>query len=396
MITYFAVFSTIFSLTSAVAVPLVTPTIPYNEYPPRTTPSISDSNGPKPVYLPLQGFNHLFGFIPIAVNLPRRNHLEEVLVRGLPQDLEGALEKRALAPQQTQAAQTAIAATCVPTGSNDTYISSLFYYGGAGTTTLTTVGSPTDSTRATLVVTAANQSCAIFGQISGANKVTLSFLQIDGARETLGLISGGLALIEMGGDNTGQTVNQVHAYEPREGTGLDCSGMVITNNQIGPSGHAPSGAQQFRRDNTGTYSPGQCGIVIFGAPGSVIYENTIISINRQLLGGINMVDWGPFSGSFIGTQVVNNAVIAYSNYSIGIAGHANVTVSGNTAVQANFGSIESASCFTAYFPLPTPQSFIADNWTTPGCVLQSGFTRSTIVLPICRGPSGVTKVGGIS
>ena len=44
-----------------------------------------------------------------------------------------------------------------------------------------------------------------------------------------------------------------------QGTNTDCSAMVITNNDIGPSGHAPSGVNQFRRrDNTGNYGPGEC------------------------------------------------------------------------------------------------------------------------------------------
>lgn len=92
-------------------------------------------------------------------------------------------------------------------------------------------------------------------------------IQIDGNREGLGYLSGGAALMEMGGANTGQTIDNVKAYEPRgwsclhgigewenlcfgvrlvrrltysfvllEGTNLACRGMQITNNQIGPSG----------------------------------------------------------------------------------------------------------------------------------------------------------------
>lgn len=389
-------------------------------------------------------------------------------------------------------AQRAIAANCVGSLANDTYISSLFYYGGAGTTvylcqnavinltnaifftsanqTLATIGFPTGSERATLVVTAADQSCAIYGAIDFADNIAIRNIQIDGARETLGIIYGGIAVMELGGNTNGQVIDNVHAYEGRgwsilhgiEGYDNYCTGMIITNNQIGPSGHAPSGAAQFRkRDNTGKCTPGQwadgisiaCqastvtgnvvtdatdgGIVIFGSPGTKVFGNTIQSVNRQLMGGINMVDWSPFSGSFLGTEVTGNTIIAQSNfiklgiamggmtwgvdnqtvartygglvegntfrsgptgyfgYAIGIAGHENATVTENGAKQANFGSIESASCFTSWFPLPAPQSFINDEWTTPGCVLERGFFASTLVLLICRGPGPITAHGGL-
>ena len=37
-----------------------------------------------------------------------------------------------------------------------------------------------------------------------------------------------------------------------------CRGMIITNNQIGPAGHAPNTGFQFKkRDSTGNYGPGQ-------------------------------------------------------------------------------------------------------------------------------------------
>lgn len=164
----------------------------------------------------------------------------------------------------------------------------LFYYGGANTTvwlcpsanikltnaiyfsaknqTLATQGLPTGSTRATLTVTGQNQSCAVFGLNGpGYDYTTLRNVIVDGARETLGPVSGGIALIEMGGDSYGQQVINVKAFEPRgwsclhmiEGDTPRCSNALIQNNQIGPSGHAPSGSQQFRRRDTGTYSPGQ-------------------------------------------------------------------------------------------------------------------------------------------
>ncbi|GAA6039224.1 hypothetical protein JCM8097_000478 [Rhodosporidiobolus ruineniae] len=252
---------------------------------------------------------------------------------------------------------------CLDSSNNATVINSLFYYGGAGTTvylcpgakidlegpvffyaanqTLTTLGAVLDSSRATLTVTDPGTTCAIYGATQGLDRVTLSNVIINGNRPALGWSSGGLALIEMGGSNTGQTIQNVKAYEPRgwsamhllEGTNNDCSGAIIKDNDIGPSGNSPTGPAQFRmarvkRDTT--YSPGQwadgislaCkqstvtgntitdatdgGIVIFGAPGSTIKSDTIIQDSRVALGGINAVDYYPFLGSFSGTVVSGN------------------------------------------------------------------------------------------
>ncbi|KAK4705407.1 hypothetical protein P7C70_g799, partial [Phenoliferia sp. Uapishka_3] len=479
---------------------------------------------PSPLILALGNFTDLFNSAPLPSRrgLPVEVDFEDLFERD-GEEGDESLQRRGFVSRMTKQAQIqaqrALAKTCVgPTSSNfsmDYYISSLFYYGGAGTTvwlcpnvvipltnaiwftaasqTLATAGLPTGKTRATLQVTGLNQSCAIYAQgVPGANNIALKNVQVDGARPAMGIIPGGVgnsALIEMGGSTTGHVIDNVNAFEPRgwstlhaiEGTGLSCSGMIITNNQIGPAGHAPSGDYQFKkRDNTGTYTAGQwadgismaCkestvssntiidatdgGIVIFGAPGSQVTGNTVKSVNRQLMGGINMVDvsffrvrnelhmvitnvlrqWGPFSGSFTGTVVSGNTINAQSNfikigiavgglvwgvdnrtiartyggtvtnnvfksststgyfgYSIGIAGHANATISGNSALNANFGSVLSPNCYN--FPLPTPQSFVADQWTTPGSKFQGTFTMSTLVLLICRGPGAIIATRGV-
>lgn len=108
-----------------------------------------------------------------------------------------------------------------------------------------------------------------------------------------------------------------------------CRSMVVTNNQVGPSGHAPSGSAQFKRD-TGSYSPGQWAdgistaclntlisgntvtdatdgaIVIFASENVTVTGNTIVSRNRVTMGGINLVDFGPMLLSFVGVVVSNN------------------------------------------------------------------------------------------
>ncbi|SGY49280.1 BQ5605_C001g00762 [Microbotryum silenes-dioicae] len=323
----------------------------------------------------------------------------------------------------------------------------------AANQTLTTLGNPTGDTRATLVVTGATQTCAIYA--SGYNFMNGVSIQH----------------IQMGGNSRGQIIHHVHAFEPRawsvlhsqeglywpqDGYTFYCEGMQVYDNQFGPSGHAPSGASQFKRDNTGTYAPGQwadaismaCGvskvhnnvitdatdgaIVLFGAQGTVVQNNRIISDQRQLLGGINMVDYtslGNFSGVVVRNNVItskaslikvgiamgtmvwgtDNRTVArtfggtvqnnvftsgasgYFGYAIAVAGHANAVVTGNVAKLANFGGVESPQCFTSWFPLPKPQGFVADPYTTPGMILQAGFSRLVaLVLLICRGPGAIT------
>lgn len=63
------------------------------------------------------------------------------------------------------------------------------------------------------------------------------------------------------------------------------------------------------------------GIVLFGTPGVLVNNNTVISVNRQLLGGINMVDYSPWSGQFVNTNITNNFLYAKTNLiKVGIAG----------------------------------------------------------------------------
>ena len=158
--------------------------------------------------------------------------------------------------------------------------------------TLTTQGRHTDSSRATLTNASPDQACSIYAAIDYTSYITISHIQVNGARDSLGLIWGGLATIEMGGNTVrprsvlvlrcvpscvarkltlrfsaqvGQRIEQVHSYEPRgwsalhiiEGYAGSCDSAVIVKNQLGPSGHAPSGWQQFKRDSTGQYPPGQ-------------------------------------------------------------------------------------------------------------------------------------------
>jgi hypothetical protein len=130
---------------------------------------------------------------------------------------------------------------------------------------LQTLGLPTGSTRAILRITNPNITCAIWANQAYTSNIQVLNIQIDGNRANLGWVSNGLALVEMGGNGHGQIIDRSAVFEPRgwsavhaiEGDQNTCTGFVATNNQVGPAGHAPSGAAQFKRDSTGTYAPGQ-------------------------------------------------------------------------------------------------------------------------------------------
>ncbi|BGP15430.1 hypothetical protein JCM10213_005069 [Rhodosporidiobolus nylandii] len=292
--------------------------------------------------------------------------------RGLDNEVDVDLQRRDVGGDTLLPRDTA----CLDSSANDTTINALFYYGGAGTTVelcpganiqltnaifftaenqvLTTQGNPTGDTRATIIVAGSDQSCAIYGACDACSGVSVQNIQVAGSRDTLGRIFDGIGLLEMGGNTVGQKVTNCHIYEPRgwsalhaiEGYQNSCSGMTISNNQVGPSGHSPTNGYQFRKrdDDTTVYEPGawadgislackgssvtgntvtDCtdgGIVIFGAPGSTISGNTIIAQTRRPLGGINAVDYSPFGGSFEGTVVEDNTFIADTNMiKIGIA-----------------------------------------------------------------------------
>ncbi|GAA5987417.1 hypothetical protein JCM11641_002284 [Rhodosporidiobolus odoratus] len=379
--------------------------------------------------------------------------------------------------------------SCLDSTADDTTINALFYYGGAGTTVelcpgatiklqnaifftaadqvLTTQGNPTGSTRATIVVSGSDQSCAIYGACDDCQNIAVQSIQVAGSRDTLGRIDDGIGLLELGGNTKGQTVQNCHIYEPRgwsalhaiEGYQNSCSGMIIKNNQVGPSGHSPTNGAQFRkRDDDTVYVPSQwadgislackestvtgntvtdCtdgGIVIFGATGSTVSGNTIIAQTRRPLGGINLVDWAPYAGSFEGTVVEGNTLIAdtnmikigialggmswgsdnrtasrtyggtvrnnvfksgstgYFGYAVSVAGHNNAVISGNDASGANFGGDPSDACIPVPM-VPTSQAFVYDQWTTPGSKLQSDFVEAPLVFLICQQPGAIVGHG---
>lgn len=135
---------------------------------------------------------------------------------------------------------------CLDSTATDQDINALYFYGGANTTVLlcpgarislaapifftapdqvlSTLGNPQGDTRATLAVAGEQQANAIYGSCDACTGVQVRSLQVYGARDSLGQIEDGLALIAMGGAVTGQVVQHVRAWEPRGWSALHAIG----------------------------------------------------------------------------------------------------------------------------------------------------------------------------
>jgi parallel beta-helix repeat protein len=184
--------------------------------------------------------------------------------------------------------------------------------------------------RARLVVVNPSMTTAINGV--GISGVKVRCLELDGGRGALNYLGGG-ALIELGGDASGQVVDRVRAYEPRAWSTIHfyegswqtagCADGAITNNDVGPAGRPDGtwadGITLACRNSTvsgNTVTDATDGaIVVFGSSGSTISGNTVRANGATLLGGINLVDYGrldigPYWGDFNNVTVSNNTVDA--------------------------------------------------------------------------------------
>lgn len=173
-------------------------------------------------------------------------------------------------------------------------------------------------------------------------------------------------MIEIGGDVASLRVDHVRAFDPRGWSILHvfegakkCTGALIEDNDLGPAG---SGDGQWAdgisfacrngivRRNVVT-DASDSAIVIFGAPGTVVENNRIVTKKNTLLGGINLVDYGPFDGDYTGTIVRHNRIEARGGYiKVGIAAGPDVwgdhrarinrgaAISDNQLIGQHFGS----------------------------------------------------------
>jgi hypothetical protein len=244
----------------------------------------------------------------------------------------------------------AAAATCIPSGDGTAIRAALVGPGahavlcrhavfeitapivlGADGQEISTEGLPDDTSRALIRVVGADLATAIY---SRASSITIRNVIVDGARPARGRVLKGDALIEIGGDAADMVVEHVRAYDPRGWSilhvfeGSRCTGARIEDNELGPAGK-PDGSWAdgisfacrkgiVRHNNITDASDG--GIVVFGAPGTVVEDNHIVSRQGVLLGGINLVDYHPFDGDYAGTIVRHNVIEAAGGFiKIGIA-----------------------------------------------------------------------------
>ncbi|MBX5452945.1 MAG: right-handed parallel beta-helix repeat-containing protein [Acidobacteriia bacterium] len=197
---------------------------------------------------------------------------------------------------------------------------------------IATAGYPTDETRAIVRVVGRSLATAITSRVSN---IAIRNIEVDGSRPALGPIPGGRALIEIGGAVSNIRVDSISSHDPRgwsalhvfEGGGK-CRGAFVTNNRIGPAGtpdgHWADGISFACRNgliagNVIT-DASDGGIVIFGAPGTVVENNLVRTRRNILLGGINLVDYQPFFGDYTGTIVRHNRIEADGGFiKVGIA-----------------------------------------------------------------------------
>ncbi|KAJ7462037.1 hypothetical protein FB451DRAFT_1043820 [Mycena latifolia] len=201
---------------------------------------------------------------------------------------------------------------------------------------ISTEGYPTGDSRATLVVdgpvaNGTGHTNAVDGTCANCSGIMLRNVQINGARGIAPPTSGG-ANIEFGGGNANQTIQFVRSYDPRswsclhiaEGP-LTCTDVLVQNNDVGPcgvdsfqewaDGISVSCQNAIVRNNM-VKGATDGGIVLFGSPGTQVYNNTIWITNQTLLGGINMVDYLPWKGNYTNTVVRDNIILG--GYATGV------------------------------------------------------------------------------
>jgi hypothetical protein len=237
---------------------------------------------------------------------------------------------------------------------------------------LATEGNPGDEARAVLRVAGRDQAIAVTSRQSG---IHVHHVVIDGQRRRLGRLAQGDALIDLGGHVTGVRVDHVRAFDPRGWTTLHvieggCTGAEVTDNRLGPAGSADEkwadGISFACRNGLvarNTITDASDGaIVLFGAPGTTVEDNTILERENVLLGGINLVDYGPYDGDYTGVLVRRNRIESRGGFiKIGIAvgnatwggGYGQVnrggTITGNTFVGPGMGYgivVDGAADFT--------------------------------------------------
>ena len=189
-----------------------------------------------------------------------------------------------------------------------------------------TQGLPADDTRATLRIVSPDLTTAVM--MRDYDAAMLSNVIVDGNRPNLGPKEGE-ALIYAGGYSDGQIIRGSRIMDTRSWSALQlieghsdsqrCQNALVEDNQVGPAGTSDNMlwadgislacANSIVRNNVVTDAT-DGGIVIFGAPGSLIEGNMVRAETRTLLGGIHMVADEAYDGKYTGTIVRDNIIDA--------------------------------------------------------------------------------------
>ncbi|KAG9003234.1 hypothetical protein FRB93_011146 [Tulasnella sp. JGI-2019a] len=170
--------------------------------------------------------------------------------------------------------------------------------------------------------------------LSGTNMpgVRIRNIGVDGGREKYGYCKDNDCMVQLGnGKGHNQHIDSCFLKHPRQWSCLQVfqgsEGVRVTNNFIGPAGYADKEGDHMPWADGISYA-GQNGliagnnildatdggIVLFGAPGTLVTSNTIVTRNRVGLGAINMVDYGPHDGNYLNTRVIHNTIRLEGSY----------------------------------------------------------------------------------
>lgn len=205
-------------------------------------------------------------------------------------------------------------------------ISQRLDYAGDGQS-IYTEGRPSGKERAVLKINSSGLATVI--KETNLTDLALESVIVDGNRPEYGYDRDGQALLIFGRDARGATIKNVRAKHTRSWSTLhlprwggECRNITVESNTFGPAGTADGrwadGISLACEDAVVTgnriVDATDGGIVIFGATGSTVKDNTIVAKNRMLLGGINMVDYGnqddAVHSDYSGTTVEGNTINA--------------------------------------------------------------------------------------
>ncbi|PRP84809.1 hypothetical protein PROFUN_07463 [Planoprotostelium fungivorum] len=187
---------------------------------------------------------------------------------------------------------------------------------------LQTEGLPTDSSRALLKNSNSSISSMIQSSFAHRGNYSLLHVRIDGGYLEFGPGGGNGALLNVGSpyQNDGRyTITWCELSQGRGGSMMQLfytSYPVITYNFFNGSGQSNPFTGGDGITTSATYgfiahnvlnNTHDGAIVLFGAENSTLLNNTVITGNGTLLGGINLVDNKP---TFQGVQIINNTFIA--------------------------------------------------------------------------------------